>query len=103
MFARVTLLEIDAVRADVDDVLARYRAEVAPQIIAQPGYAGMFVLANDEGHGLVMTLWSDQASLEASTALAGSAVERFLTVFREAPGREHYEVRLADMPTLALG
>ena len=98
MYARVTLLEVDVLRADVDDVLARYRQDVAPEIAAQPGYEGMFVLANDDGQGLVMTLWSDQESLEASMPLATGAVERFLTVFREAPGRERYEVRLADVP-----
>lgn len=103
MYARVTLLEVDVLRAGVDEVLARYRAEVAPDITSQPGYEGMFVLANDDGQGLIMTLWSDERSLEASLPLATGAVEQFLTVFREAPGRELYEVRVADVPALAVG
>jgi len=102
MFARVTLLEIDAVRADVDEVLARYREEVLPRVASQPGYEGMFVLANPDGQGLVMSLWSDAASLEATTPIASGAVEAFMTVFRDAPGRESYEVRLADLPAHAL-
>lgn len=102
MYARVTLLEIDAVRADVDEVLERYRREVAPQIRNQRGYGGMFVLANEEGQGMVITLWTDEASLDASMPLASEAVERFLTVLRAAPGRERYEVRIADVPAFAV-
>jgi hypothetical protein len=102
MFARVTLLEIDVVRADVDDVLDRYRQDVLPEITSQPGYEGMFVLVNPEGQGLIMSLWSDESSLESTMPLASGAVERFLTVFREAPGRESYEVRLADLPSVGV-
>ena len=100
MYARVTLLEIDAVRADVNDVLERYRQEVLPEVTSQPGYEGMFVLANPEGQGLIMSLWRDEESLEATMPIASGAVERFMTVFRDAPGRESYEVRLADLPAL---
>ena len=102
MFARVTLLEIDVVRSDVDDVLARFRDEVLPQITSRPGYEGMFVLVNPEGQGLIMSLWSDAASRDATASLASGAADRFMTVFRSAPGRESYEVRLADVPALAV-
>ena len=102
MYARVTLLEVDLVRTDLDAVLERYRAEVLPEIQSQPGYEGMFVLANPEGAGLVLSLWSDEDALDASAALAAGAVDRFTTVFRSAPGRESYEVRLADVPALAV-
>lgn len=103
MFARVTLIEIDAVRADVDEVLARYRRDVLPRITSQPGYEGMFVLVNPDGQGLVMSLWRDEASLESTMPIASDAVAQFMTVFRDAPGRESYEVRLADLPALATG
>lgn len=103
MYARVTLLEIDVVRADMDAVLARYRDEVLPQLQAQPGYEGIFVLANPEGAGLVMTLWSDEDALQATTPIAAGAADRFTTIFRSPPGRESYEVRLADVAALAVG
>ena len=102
MYARVTLLEVDVVRSDVEEVLDRYRHEVLPAVQSQPGYAGMFVLVNPDGPGLIMSLWSDEESLEATMPLASSAIERFLTVFRAPPGRESYEVRLADVPELAV-
>ena len=100
MYARVTLLEVDVVRTDMDGVLERYRSEVLPTIQSQPGYEGIFVLANEEGMGLVMTLWSDEDALESTVPLATGAVDRFTALFRSAPGRESYEVRLADIPAL---
>lgn len=102
MIARVTLLEVDAVRADVDEVLDLFRKEIMPQIQAQPGYQGMFVLSTPEGAGLLMSLWSDTASLEATAPIASAAIERFMTAFRAPPGREHYDVRIADVPALAV-
>ena len=102
MFARVTLLEVDLVRTDIDAVLDLYREHVLPEVQAQPGYEGMFVLVNPEGQGLLMSLWSDEESLEATMPIASAAVERFMTVFRAPPGRERYEVRLADVPALSL-
>jgi hypothetical protein len=102
MFARVTLLEIDAVRADIDAVLDAFRREIMPQVRDQPGYQGLFVLSTPEGAGLVMSLWTDEASLEATAPIASAAIERFMTAFRAPPGREHYDVRIADVPALAL-
>jgi hypothetical protein len=102
MFARVTLLEIDVLRADMDDVLERYRTDLLPRIESQHGYEGIVVLATPDGQGLVMTLWQDEDALEASAALASGATDEFTTVFRSAPGRESYEVRLADVPALAV-
>lgn len=102
MIARVTLLEVDSVRADVDEVLEAFRKEIMPQIQSQAGYQGMFVLSTPEGAGLLMSLWADEASLEATTPIASAAIERFMMVFRAPPGREHYDVRIADVPALAV-
>ena len=102
MYARVTLLEIDVVRADMDEVLERYRTELMPRIEAQHGYEGIVVLATPEGQGLVMSLWSDEESLAASAEMAARVTDEFTTVFRSAPGRESYEVRLANVPSLAV-
>jgi len=101
MFARVTLLEIDAVRTDVDAEIARYRAELLPEVQAQPGYEGVFVMVNPEGLGIVMTLWSDEESLRRTAGLAAGAVDRFTAIFSAPAGRESYEVRYADIAALA--
>jgi heme-degrading monooxygenase HmoA len=98
MFSRVTLLEVDTVRADPEDALERYRSDVLPLLREQRGYEGAFVLLNPEGQGLIMTLWDDEEALEATAAIATAAVQRFATLFRAPPGRERYEVRVADLP-----
>lgn len=103
MFARVTLLEIDAVRTDVDAEIERYRTELLPEVQAQPGYEGVFMMVNPEGLGMVMTLWRDEQSLQATMDLAAGAVDRFTAIFSAPPGRESYEVRYADVPALATG
>jgi Antibiotic biosynthesis monooxygenase len=102
MFSRVTLLEVDTVRTDVDEALERYRQEVLPRLREQPGYEGAFVLLNPEGQGLVMSLWSSEEALESTMPIASVALQRFATIFRAPPGRERYEVRLADLPSHAI-
>jgi hypothetical protein len=103
MYSRVTLLELDTVRLDVDQALERYRREILPQLQRQPGYEGCFVLVSPEGQGLVMSLWSGEEEMAASTGIATEALETFATIFRAPPGRERYQVRLADVPALTVG
>jgi hypothetical protein len=98
MFSRVTLLEVDTVRTDPEEALERYREEVMPRLREQPGFEGVLVLLNPEGEGLVLSLWHDEAALDASTPIATAALGRFATIFRAPPGRERYEVRVADLP-----
>jgi heme-degrading monooxygenase HmoA len=103
MFSRVTLLEVDTVRTDPEAALHRYRDEVLPRLREQPGYEGTFVLLNPEGQGLILSLWRDEAALESTTFIATEALQRFATIFRAPPGRERYEVRIADLPAHSLG
>jgi hypothetical protein len=103
MYSRVTLLEVDTVRTDVDAALDAYRSEVLAQLRERPGYEGAFVLLNPEGQGLILTLWRSEEEMAATADIAGEAFEHFATVFKAPPGRERYEVRLADVPTLATG
>ena len=44
MFARVTLLEIDTMRMDVDDAVELFRERVLPDLRAEPGFEGIHVL-----------------------------------------------------------
>ena len=97
MFARVTLLEIDAVRTDVDAVIERFRTGLLAEVQAQPGYEGVFMMVNPDGQGMVMTLWSDEESLQATMGLAATAADSFTAIYRAAPGRESYEVKFTDV------
>ena len=104
MHARVTLLEIDTVRMDMDAALERFRADVLPVLREQPGYEGVYVLSTPEGKGLLLSLWSSPEDAEASVASGyyGDQLAKFATLFRAPPGREHYRVVLADAPALAI-
>lgn len=58
----------------VDDNIAFFKSEVAPQIKASPGFRGLRNMINlDTGEGLVGTAWSDQ---EAMKRAAGEAEAR---------------------------
>ena len=103
MFARITLFEIDTLRISLDDALEQFKKLVIPETRKQEGYEGMYVMRTPEGKGLVMSLW---ASEEAATAglLSGyyeEQVSKFVTLFKVPPGREHYEVVLAEPPGTA--
>jgi hypothetical protein len=95
VYSRVTLLEIDTLRVDVEDVLERFEDEILPRVREMPGYEGVAVMVTPEGKGMV---WDSEEAVEASAGLAASAVEEFVTVYRAPPGREHYRVAYAEMP-----
>lgn len=105
MYARVTLLELDPVRISVPDAVAMFEAEVLPNLRAQAGYQGAYALTTPEGRALLMTLWeSEEAATNASAeSLYSQHLERYVTFFRAPPGRERYEVVLADVPAFATG
>lgn len=100
MVARVTLAEIDAVRQSVSDAVATFTGSVIPALRKQPGYQGCYVLTTSDGKALVMTFWDKEADAEAGVASGAYAghVERFATLFRAPPGRETYDVVVADLP-----
>jgi hypothetical protein len=99
MIARVTLAEIDSVRASVASAVRRFEESVLPELQVQPGYEGCYVLASPEGKALVMTLWADAESADVALASGDYAahVGKFVTAMRAAPGRETYDVRLVDL------
>jgi hypothetical protein len=101
MYSRVTLLEIDTMRVSVEETAARFDAEIRPLLEERAGFEGALVLATPEGKGIVVTFWDTAEAADGSADLAAEAVERFVTVFRAPPGREHYEVLYADLPAVA--
>jgi heme-degrading monooxygenase HmoA len=105
MYSRVTSLEIDTLRIGTDDALSRYRSEVLPRLREEEGFEGVLVLATHEGAGLVISFWATEADARRGTdqegGLYAETIARFTTIFRAPPGREQYEVVLADAPALA--
>ena len=65
MHARVTQLEIDTTRIDMDHAVQLFRAEVLPALREQEGYDGTYVLANPDGKALLLTFWETQEAAEA--------------------------------------
>jgi hypothetical protein len=98
MHARVTLVEIDTMRISLDAALERYRADVQARLAEQDAYEGVLVMANPDGRGMVITLWSSEEAAKETGGLYAEAIERFVTFFRQPSGRDHYEVLVADVP-----
>lgn len=103
MFSRLTLLEIDTMRIDVTDAVALFRMQVLPQLQLQPGYEGATVLTTPDGKGAILSFWATEADAQASHQFATAELERNVTIFREAPGREQYEVAYSDFPRVEVG
>jgi heme-degrading monooxygenase HmoA len=105
MIARVTTAEIDAIRMSVGQATELFRHSVLPALHGQEGYEGAYVLLSPEGKVLAITFWSDKEAAEAGIAGGRSfyaeQIEKFVTIYRAPPGRETYEVVLAETPALA--
>jgi heme-degrading monooxygenase HmoA len=106
MIARVTLAEIDAVRMSVDQAVTLFRESVVPALREQEGYEGVYVLLSDEGKVLALTFWDSEEAAEAGIAGGRSfyaeQIEKFVTIYRSPPGRETYEVVVADFPAVSV-
>ncbi len=105
MVARVTLADIDLVRASLDQVTELYRESVITALREQPGYCGVYGLATPEGKAMVITFWEteEDAQGDVATGFYDEQVQKFVTFYRAAPGRESYKVMIADMPEVAVG
>jgi heme-degrading monooxygenase HmoA len=103
MVVRATLAEVDVVRRDPNDAIAVFRESVVPALHEEDGYEGCYVLLSDEGKLLVLTFWSSEEAAEATRASGfyQAQIAKFtsdLVVFNAAPGREAYEVVVAEAP-----
>jgi hypothetical protein len=99
VFARVTMLEIDTLRVSVDDALALFEEGVMPGLRDQAGFLGVYAMNTPEGKALLMSFWetAEQAETVENTWYTG-VLEEYLTIFRSPPGRESYQVRIAEPP-----
>jgi heme-degrading monooxygenase HmoA len=103
--ARATVAEIDPVRMSVDQAVELFRESVVPALREQEGYEGVYVLLSPEGKVLALTFWRDEEAADAGIAGGRSfyeeQIQKFVTIYRSPPGRETYDVVVADAPTAA--
>ena len=106
MVVRATEAEIDVVRVNPADAIALFKGSVIPALHDEEGYEGCYVLLSGEGKVLVLTFWeSDEAA--RATRLSGfyqAQIEKLseMVVYRQAPGREAYDVVVAEVPEAAI-
>ena len=104
MIARATMAEIDPVRMSIDDAVELFRTSVVPALHEQAGYEGVYVLLTPDGQALVLTFWDSEeaadAGLKGSRSFYSEQVEKFMTLYNAPPGRETYQVVLAEEPAI---
>ena len=102
MVARATMAEIDTVRMSIDEAVELFRESVVPALHEQPGFEGVYLLLSPEGQALVLTFWESeeaaQAGVAGSRSFYSEQVEKFVTLYKAPPGRELYDVLLAEEP-----
>jgi heme-degrading monooxygenase HmoA len=102
MVVRATKAEIDVVRTNPNDAIELFKESVIPALHAQDGYEGCYVLLSEEGKMLVLSFWESDEAAHASrvSGFYGAQIEKFsdLVVFRAEPGREAYDVVVAETP-----
>lgn len=94
MYARVTQFEIDTVAIGIPAALDRFRELILPAVRLQPGYQGVLLLHNQEGRGIIVSLWESQEAASAGeiSGYYSEQVGKFVTFYRQSPAREHFEV-----------
>ena len=105
MVAQVTLADIDLVRVSLEAVTDLYRQSVVPALQQEPGYCGAYGLATPEGKAIVITFWDteEDAQRHIASGVYDEQVQKFVTSYRATPGRETYQVMIADMPGVKVG
>jgi heme-degrading monooxygenase HmoA len=102
MVVRATEAEIDVVRMNPADAMEVFKQSVIPSLHEEEGYLGCYVLLSEEGKVLVLSFWASNEAARA-TRVSGfyqEQVDKFadLVVYRQAPGREAYDVMIAETP-----
>lgn len=100
MYARVTSFEVDTVRIDLDSAVERFKETILPAAREQSGYEGVLVLTTPEGKGLLISFWTgeEDAARGIQSGYYDEQVAGFVTLLRQPPGRDHYEVKFRESP-----
>ena len=106
MVARVTLAEIDVVRRSPQGGIALFEESIVPALQEQEGYLGCYLFLSQEGKVAVITFWTSDETARGSR-LSGfyqEQIDKFTTefaIFKAKPGRDTYDVVVADVPVQA--
>ena len=105
MVVRATEAEIDVVRTNPADAVEIFEQSVVPALREQEGYEGCYVLLSEDGKMLIMSFWESNEAARA-TRVSGFYQEQItkladFVVYRQAPGREAYDVVVAETPHVA--
>jgi heme-degrading monooxygenase HmoA len=94
----VTQFDIDTLTISMERALERFKAQVLPALREQRGYRGLIVLQNEEGRGMLLSFWDNEAAARAGieSGYYDEQVRKFVTVYRQPPGRDHYEVTVVE-------
>ena len=103
MYARVTQFDIDPLAMSMPRAIARFNEQILPELREQAGYSGVSVLYNEEGRGLLISYWESEAAAGAALASGfyDEQVRKFVTFYRQQPGREQYQVGVFEAPAPA--
>ena len=106
MYVRTTQLEVDTIRISVGEAVEVFEQAVLSGLRDQPGFLGVYVLANDDGRAMLVSFWETAAQAEAEAETGDGTwysdiLAEYVTLFRSPPGRGSYEVRLAVPPVAA--
>jgi heme-degrading monooxygenase HmoA len=106
MVVRATEAEIDVVRRSPDDAIVVFEESVLPALRDQDGYEGCYVLLSEEGKMLVLSFWEDRQAARQTrqSGFYEAQVAKFtdLVLYRQQPGREMYDVVVAEAPQAAV-
>jgi hypothetical protein len=100
VYARVTQLEIDTTRIDIEHAVELFREEVLTELRSLEGFEGVYVLVNPEGKALLVTFWATErgARTQIESGFYGEQLSRYAAIFRSPPGRASYSVAFAEEP-----
>ncbi len=106
MVVRATEAEIDVVRKSPDEAIVVFEESVLPALREQDGYEGCYVLLSDEGKMLVLSFWESRGAARETrqSGFYEAQVAKFgdLVLYRQQPGREMYDVVVAEAPQPAV-
>jgi len=106
MVVRATEAEIDVVRKSPDEAIVVFEESVLPALREQDGYQGCYVLLSDEGKMLVLSFWESRGAARETrqSGFYEAQVAKFtdLVLYRQQPGREMYDVVVAEAPQAAV-